>query len=128
MSFMEQRKNKIIVNKAGGTASKGSESFRISVPTVWVKALGLSKENRDIILSFDGEKIIVEKAEEEKMTEQKIEQAVRYAAASLAIEGLDCTDEEVNDAKKVLRGELTQEEAIQKIIDKCLKKEEMLHD
>lgn len=61
---MEQRHLKINKNKGGS----GSISFRISLPTSWIKAMELDHDNKAIV-TFDGKKIIIEKAtgqEEEK--------------------------------------------------------------
>ena len=56
---METRKSKLIISNAGGTASIGSKTYKVSLPTAWVNALGLNESNRDIELAFDGEKITV---------------------------------------------------------------------
>lgn len=61
---MEQRPLKINRTKGGS----GSISFRISLPTSWIKAMELDNDNQAIV-TFDGDKIIIEKAtgqEEEK--------------------------------------------------------------
>lgn len=61
---MEQRPLKINRTKGGS----GSISFRISLPTSWIKAMELDHDNQAIV-TFDGEKIIIKKAtgqEEEK--------------------------------------------------------------
>ena len=54
---MEERKLKINKNKGGS----GSISFRISLPTSWIKAMELDV-NPQAIVTFDGEKIVIEKA------------------------------------------------------------------
>ena len=54
---MEQRSLKINKNKGGS----GSISFRISLPTSWIKAMELDDDNQAIV-TFDGEKIVIEKA------------------------------------------------------------------
>ena len=54
---MEQRQLKI--NKTRG--GSGSISFRISLPTSWIKAMELDV-NPQAIVTFDGEKIVIEKA------------------------------------------------------------------
>lgn len=54
---MEQRQAKLIVNKSGS----GSLTTRATLPISWVKAMGLGEENRELKLSFDGKKIIIEK-------------------------------------------------------------------
>lgn len=54
---MEQRQAKLIVNKSGS----GSLTTRATLPISWIKNMGLGEENRELKLSFDGEKIIIEK-------------------------------------------------------------------
>lgn len=57
---MEKRKAKIIIGTAGGTAHKGSKTYKVSLPSAWINELGLSEEKRDVELVFDGEKILVQ--------------------------------------------------------------------
>lgn len=54
---MEKRLAKIIVGRAGGTASKESKTYKISLPTKWVSELNLADAGAE--LCFDGEKIII---------------------------------------------------------------------
>ena len=54
---METRNAKLIVNKSGGTASEKSKTYRVTIPNSWVEQLGISEENREIELSFDGTEI-----------------------------------------------------------------------
>lgn len=54
---METRSAKLIVNKSGGTASEKSKTYRVTIPNSWVEQLGISEENREIELSFDGTEI-----------------------------------------------------------------------
>lgn len=56
---METRKSRLIVGNAGGTASKKAKTYKASLPTAWINALGLNESNRDIEISFDDEKIII---------------------------------------------------------------------
>ena len=53
---MEQRQLKINKTKGGS----GSISFRISLPTSWIKAMELDV-NPQAIVTFDGERIVIEK-------------------------------------------------------------------
>ena len=55
MIFTETRKVNLIVGKVGGNASDSAESYKIAIPTKWIKEMNLSKEQKDILLSFDGE-------------------------------------------------------------------------
>jgi len=54
---MEKRVAKIIIGAAGGTASKGSKTFKISIPSTWMKELGIDENKREVELEFDGENI-----------------------------------------------------------------------
>ncbi|MBR6551994.1 MAG: hypothetical protein IKT89_04045, partial [Clostridia bacterium] len=58
---MKKRSVNIIVGNAGGNAGETSKNYKVSIPTQWVNAMGLSVENRKIEISFDGERIIIEK-------------------------------------------------------------------
>lgn len=40
----------IMINKAGGTAGKNSKLYRISLPADMVRALGVTEEDRAVIL------------------------------------------------------------------------------
>ena len=55
---MEQRLGKISSCKAGGTAGSGAKTYKLSLPTTWVSAMGLTEE-RQVMLCFDGEVITV---------------------------------------------------------------------
>ncbi len=58
---METRKAKLIVGSAGGTAGKGSKTYKISIPSKWVNEMDL--EHKDIELCFDGKSITVKPQE-----------------------------------------------------------------
>lgn len=55
MIEIEKRKARMIVNKSGA----GNSTFRVTLPTNWVRKMGLNEHARDLELKFDGEKIIV---------------------------------------------------------------------
>lgn len=52
----------IMFAKAGGTAGKNSCTYRLNIPADMVRGLGATESDRAVTLTFDGEKIIVEKA------------------------------------------------------------------
>ncbi len=52
---------KLIATKGGS----GSESFRVSLPTTWIRSMGLGKNARNLIISFDGKQIIIENNNQE---------------------------------------------------------------
>ena len=58
---METRNTKLIVGVAGGTAGKGSKTYKISIPSKWVNEMDL--ELKDIELCFDGKSITVKPQE-----------------------------------------------------------------
>lgn len=56
---MEERKLNIIFNKSGS----GSINTKVSLPVTWVKQMGITKDDREVIAEFDEEKqeIIIKK-------------------------------------------------------------------
>lgn len=58
---MENRIGNIIIQSPGGTAAKGSSTYKVSLPSSWVKELGISAEDRQIELRFDGTSITISK-------------------------------------------------------------------
>lgn len=56
---MESRLGNIIISSAGGTAGAGSKTYKLSLPSAWVKELGINDDDRQVKLSFDGEKIVI---------------------------------------------------------------------
>ena len=58
---METRKVKMMITSPGGTSSKNAEGFRLNIPTVWARDMGITKENRNVTLSYEDKRIIIEK-------------------------------------------------------------------
>ena len=54
---MEVRDAKVIFNKSGGTSSQGGYTTRVTIPISWIKQMGISPDDREITISFDGDKI-----------------------------------------------------------------------
>ena len=54
---MEERRMNVIFTKGGS----GSITTKLTIPKKWVDHLGISKENRGVILKLDEEQIIIEK-------------------------------------------------------------------
>ena len=79
---METRNGKISVSKAGGTAGNGAKTYKLSLPSAWVRALGLADGLRRVTLSFDGETITVRP---EQSMEQYREGRLASGHALLAI-------------------------------------------
>ena len=62
MSTIESRKMKVMFNKSGGNASTNSYSTKISLPKIWIDEMGITKEDREVKMSFVDGKIVIEKA------------------------------------------------------------------
>lgn len=60
-NISETRTLRCIVGKAGGNAGTASLNYKISIPSAWAAALGVSPGNRELKVTFDGEKITIEK-------------------------------------------------------------------
>ena len=52
----------IIMGKAGGTAGKNSINYKISLPAEMVKELGVTQDDKSVLVSFDDGIIIEKKA------------------------------------------------------------------
>jgi hypothetical protein len=54
-----------------------------------------------------------------KITDDKIEQALKNADASLRMEGLYATEEEKELCRRSLKGEITHEEFVKEVLRRC---------
>lgn len=54
---IEKRQVKMQITSPGGTASKGSHSYRLTIPNAWAKKLNVNEDSRDFELCFDGKTI-----------------------------------------------------------------------
>ena len=54
---MESRKRNIIISKAGGNAGSTSKNYKVSLPADWVASLGVTEEDREVNLVFNGKEI-----------------------------------------------------------------------
>ena len=58
---METRTRKLNINKVGGNAFAGAKRASIGLPMPWLEQMDLNEDYRDVNLSFDGKRIIIEK-------------------------------------------------------------------
>lgn len=60
---MDKRELKVLISKAGGNASAEAKSYKISIPSAWIKKIGITQEDRICEVSFDETKkeIIIKK-------------------------------------------------------------------
>lgn len=63
---MEQFKRNVIMNKAGGASGKNTYSYKLSLPARVIKELGVTPEDRSVILSFENGEIRIRKDKSEK--------------------------------------------------------------
>lgn len=56
---MEQRIAKVSIGSAGGTAAKGAKTYKVPLPTAWMKKMGIDESQRELELAFDGEQILL---------------------------------------------------------------------
>lgn len=64
--MIEERKLRIMARKAGGTAGKNSFAYSVVLPSKWIKKMGFfteGPEDRQAIISFNGECIMIRKKE-----------------------------------------------------------------
>ena len=60
---MEMRRGNLIIGTAGGTAGSNAKTCKVSLPSTWVKAMGLDAREKALELAFDGAQIVIRKAE-----------------------------------------------------------------
>lgn len=58
---MENRIGNIIIGSPGGTAAKSARTYKIALASSWVKELGITENQRQVLLSFDGSTITIAK-------------------------------------------------------------------
>lgn len=51
---MERRTAKVNISSAGGTATKGSKTYKLTLPTKWMEAMEIDETYREMELTFDG--------------------------------------------------------------------------
>lgn len=54
---MERRIAKVNISSAGGTAAGGAKTCKVTLPTKWIEAMGITEDQRELELSFDGMKV-----------------------------------------------------------------------
>ena len=70
---MEEKRKKITMNTSGKTSTNNRVTqYILGVPTTCANKIGIAKDDRDIFISFDGNKIIIEKENALEATELEI--------------------------------------------------------
>lgn len=60
---MEKRVCKILVYRAGGNTGRNTKKYGISLPSKWMKEMGITPEERDVQISFDGSSVVIRKTD-----------------------------------------------------------------
>ena len=58
---MNTRTANLIVGTSGGTAGKNATNYKLALPSTWIKEMGLTPEQRQVELRFDGNYITITK-------------------------------------------------------------------
>ena len=58
---MEQRIAKVSSSAAGGTAGAGSKTYKVTIPSRWIRTMGITADDREVVLRFEGDKIVISK-------------------------------------------------------------------
>ena len=56
---METRTVNLIIGTSGGTASGNATNYKLALPSTWMKEMGLTPEQRQVELRFDGTSIVI---------------------------------------------------------------------
>lgn len=54
-------KRNIMINRAGGNAGKNSVNYRVSLPAEMVRELGITHDDKSVVLICENKKIIIQK-------------------------------------------------------------------
>lgn len=58
---MERRLARINSSAAGGTAGAGAKTHKVTLPSRWLRAMGITDEEREVELAFDQNRIVITK-------------------------------------------------------------------
>ena len=58
---MEKRIGNVIIQAPGGTAAKNANTYKLSLPSSWVREMGISEDDRQVEMKFDGTSITITK-------------------------------------------------------------------
>lgn len=61
MGKTETKERNVMFYKAGGNAGKNAMGARISIPKPWLDKMNITEKERSVIITFKGNKIIIEK-------------------------------------------------------------------
>ena len=56
---METRTANLIIGTSGGTAGGNATNYKLALPSTWIKEMGVTPEQRQVELRFDGTSIVI---------------------------------------------------------------------
>ena len=56
---MNTRTANLIIGTSGGTAGGNATNYKLALPSTWIKEMGLTPEQRQVELRFDGASIVI---------------------------------------------------------------------
>lgn len=56
---MEIRTANLIIGTSGGTSEGNATNYKLALPSTWIKEMGLTPEQRQVELRFDGASIVI---------------------------------------------------------------------
>ena len=60
-----QAKRNIMINKAGGHSGANTKNYRVSIPADMIRDLGVTEDDRSVILSCENGMLTIKKAPEQ---------------------------------------------------------------
>ncbi len=85
---MEKRTANLIIGTSGGTAGGNATNYKLALPSTWIREMGLTPEQRQVELRFDGASIVITR----KLSFAEFLEASRHAGHKVLL--LSCYSED----------------------------------
>ena len=85
---METRTANLIIGTSGGTAGGNATNYKLALPSTWIREMGLTPEQRQVELRFDGASIVITR----KLSFAEFLEASRHAGHKVLL--LSCYSED----------------------------------
>ena len=85
---METRTANLIIGTSGGTAGGNATNYKLALPSTWIKEMGMTPEQRQVELRFDGASIVITR----KLSFAEFLEASRHAGHKVLL--LSCYSED----------------------------------
>ena len=89
---MEKRKINMMFQKGGS----GSITTRIAIPKKWVDKIGVTQGEREVIIEFDGERIVVRKMTDMERLIERIDETIEKEQMKSGMSGTELVRVEIN--------------------------------